>query len=439
MPGILHKLALFILAIHAAAKNSALSRKRLEMLKKPGLVALLVGITFSAPVLAATNIAPQNRVFSTTEQPSSTLRHFAPIQVFLYLEPFAVRKEIVMRLSDLERWVDLGLEDSAMIEADERSDVLQTISRFLARHQPVTLDGKSADPIPDRAVFLTPGPENLSVVEPGIDIDADSAVVGVIFVHPSALLPDKATLTWDMFDGHIEQVPAWMIDEAGSFKVLLEPGRADLEWHNRLSHQATPALIALPLPTSSLAHWLYALRWWSLGVVVVALTLWGRSQGRYSAVVALSGLFVLGCSLVVGKPPVLSGAAVEQIVSGLLRNVYHAFDYQVEVDIFDTLEHSVSSEQLADIYLQISGSLELDNQGGARARVRSLEVQDIEVLSGVDPQAFRADVTWLANGSVGHWGFVYTHDKHYRATLDIRIVDNRWKLAGMEVHNEKRL
>jgi hypothetical protein len=246
-------------------------------------------------------------------------------------------------------------------------------------------------------------------------------------------------MTWDMFDERVQQVPAASVDEAGPFKALLDPEWAVLEWQNFIRNPTIPGLIELPPPPSALAQWLYTLRWWALGLVVIALTLWARSQGRGSAAVALLGLVVLGLSFVLGKPLVPPAAVTEQVVGDLLRNVYQAFDYREESDIYDSLERSVSGDLLTDIYLETRRSLELANQGGARAKVKAVEVQGLEVLPGVDRQRFRADVTWNVSGSVGHWGHVHTRNNQYRAELDVRIVDDRWKLTGMDVLEDQRL
>ncbi len=134
-------------------------------------------------------------------------------------------------------------------------------------------------------------------------------------------------------------------------------------------------------------------------------------------------------------PPAVTG----QVVSDLLRNVYQAFDYRRESDIYDTLERSVSGDLLTDIYLETRRSLELASQGGARAKVKSVEVQALDVQAGDVDQGFRADVIWNVSGAVGHWGHVHTRNNQYQAELEVRVVDGRWKLTDMNVLQEQRL
>jgi hypothetical protein len=365
--------------------------------------------------------------------------YFAPMSGFLYIENFEVRKEIIVRPRDMQRWVDLGLADANVIPVDQRGMILEKISDFLMARQPVTINGQLAEPILDRANFLSRTLTSSMVVEPGIDINLDSAVVGVIFVYPVPSLPDNATMTWDMFDELTVMVPAAAVDEAGPFKTFLDPDYAVLEWQNFLKNPTVPGLIELPSPPSTLAQLLYTLRWWALGLALISVVVWGRGKGKTSAVAAVASLLVLGLSLVFGKPLAPPSAATEKVVINLLRNIYQAFDYREESAIYDTLKRSVEGELLTEIYLETRRSLELANQGGARAKVQAVELQDITITPGEASGGFGANVTWNVVGSVGHWGHIHTRSNQYQAELSIQAVDNRWKLTGMNVLQEKRL
>ena len=365
--------------------------------------------------------------------------YFAPMSGFLYVEPFEVRKEIIVRPKDMQRWIDIGLDGAELIEADQRGLILERIAAYLADRQPVTINGEVVQPILDRVNFLNRTLKSSLVVEPGIDINIDSAVVGVIFIYPTAKLADKATMTWDMFDDRVQLVPASSVDEAGPLPTFLEPDYAVLEWENFLKNPTDPGLIALAPPPSTVALLLYKLRWWALGVAILLLILWSRRQPRPVAVAAAVALVVTGLSFVLGRPLAPPSEAAEQVVTNLLRNVYKAFDYRAESDIYDTLERSVKGDLLTDIYLETRRSLELANQGGARAKVQSVDMQGLEILPAQQSGAFLAKATWNVNGSVGHWGHVHTRINQYQAELTIQSVDNRWKLVDMNVLQEQRL
>jgi len=72
----------------------------------------------------------------------------------------------------------------------------------------------------------------------------------------------------------------------------------------------------------------------------------------------------------------------EAVAESLLRNVYRAFDYHSESDIYDTLARSVHGELLADLYLKIKQGLIMQEQGGAVARVQAVKVVKTEPAQG---------------------------------------------------------
>ena len=66
-----------------------------------------------------------------------------------------------------------------------------------------------------------------------------------------------------------------------------------------------------------------------------------------------------------------------EIVSSLLHNIYRAFDFRGEENIYDVLDQSVSGDLLTDIYLETRRGLELASQGGARAKVKEIEMLEV--------------------------------------------------------------
>ena len=127
-----------------------------------------------------------------------------------------------------------------------------------------------------------------------------------------------------------------------------------------------------------------------------------------------------------------------QLVGDLLHNVYRAFDYRGEEVIYDVLEKSVSGELLTDIYLETQKGLELENQGGARVKVKSTEVSDASLVGRVGNRLTIAS-NWNVSGSIGHWGHVHQRTNGYRANLEVSEIDGVWKLTGLEILEEQRL
>jgi hypothetical protein len=139
------------------------------------------------------------------------------------------------------------------------------------------------------------------------------------------------------------------------------------------------------------------------------------------------------------RPSYVSDDDAGRIVNGLLENIYGAFDYREESLIYDTLERSVAGELLTDIYLETRRSLELENQGGARAKVKEVNVlaSRQEPLGG--EIGFIALCTWNVAGSVGHWGHIHQRINQYEARVVVKALDGVWKIVDLELLQEERL
>jgi len=76
------------------------------------------------------------------------------MMTFLYIEPFEVRHETLVRVKDMEAWLDLGLRGDEFIEVDEFDPLKKKIGEFLLQHSKVQIDGVQLRPILDRTSFV---------------------------------------------------------------------------------------------------------------------------------------------------------------------------------------------------------------------------------------------------------------------------------------------
>ena len=371
-------------------------------------------------------------------------QYFAPMSGFLYVEPYEVRKEIVARPSDLQHWVDLGLDGRDTIPVGIQGDLLRTAAAFLAEHQQVRIDGRSIEPELARVNFLERSLRTSRVVDPPVELDLHSAVLGVIFVYPTEGLPQVVTMDWDLWNERIQQIPVAAVDQAGPLPGLLEPDWRVLEWQNFLKNPELPTLRVLAPPPSPVAAAAWSLRWFLLtfllagaGASLLGLRRGGDGPRRW-ALVGTSAVLLMAGTLVWSRDARISNDRAGQIVSALLHNVYRAFDYRNEERIYDVLARSVEGDLLAQIYLETRRGLELASQGGARAKVKEIELVELSAAPA-DAGSFQADVTWNVAGSVGHWGHVHQRRNQYRAELRVAPVAGDWKLAGLEILEEERL
>ena len=115
------------------------------------------------------------------------------------------------------------------IPAEMQADILQKATAFLAGHHPVTIDGESVEPALMRANFLERTLRTSRVIDPPVDLDINSAIMGVIFVYPHEAFADTVTMEWDMFDDRIQIVPVAGVDPTGPLPQFLEPDFSTLE------------------------------------------------------------------------------------------------------------------------------------------------------------------------------------------------------------------
>ena len=172
----------------------------------------------------------------------------APMNAFLYVEPFEVRAEVIVRPVDIEQWIDLGLAGVRTIEVDAQYDLKQRIAAFIGEHLNLAVDGSPVEPELDRVSFLKRTLRTSTVIDPPEPLDAISATLGVIFVWPTEGLPQEASITWDLFSPRIQKVPAAATDEAGPLRFFLAPDDNVLWWKNFLKNPTVPTLVDVEPP-----------------------------------------------------------------------------------------------------------------------------------------------------------------------------------------------
>ena len=370
--------------------------------------------------------------------------YFSPMSGFIYVEPYEVRKEIVARPKDLQSWIDLGLSGRQTIPVDIQDELKRTAAEFLREHHVVIIDGEAIAPELARINFLDRSLRTSRVIDPPIELDINSAMLGAIFVYPVVEpLLQRVTMTWDLFNDKIQLIPAASVDQAGALPVYLEPDYAVLEWQNFLKNPVLPTLEVIVAPPSTVARVMLYLRWLLLAGAMVFLirllyALRGEDSGRGAFYGLAGAVLVTAAAFYLGQQAVVSDERGQEIVGGLLHNVYRAFDFRDESKIYDVLQQSVEGDLLTQIYLETRRGLELASQGGARAKVKTIELTELTTRSGADA-GFVANATWTVGGAVGHWGHVHQRVNRYKADMRVQPVKGNWKLTGLDILEEERL
>jgi hypothetical protein len=370
-------------------------------------------------------------------------QYFTPMSGFIYIEPFEVRKEVIVRPLDLQGWVDLGLEGRETIPVELQPELKRRAAEFLRDHLPVTIDGQTIAPDLARIHFLERTLRTSRVIDPPEELGIYSAVLGVIFVYPTdptGGLPERVTMEWDLWNEGVEKIFASSVDQAGPLPTYLEPEWRVLEWQNFLRNPELPTLLEVLPPPSPLERSALWLRWILLALALGAgVWAWrGDTAARRRALPA--GVLVVAtlAGFWLARDAAVDETRGRAVLAALLHNVYRAFDYRDEERIYDVLARSASGDLLEQIYLETRRGLVLAGQGGARAKVKEIELVNV-AAEAVGGGALLADVTWIVSGSVGHWGHIHQRRNRIRAELTVARQDGAWKLVSMEMLEEERL
>lgn len=130
--------------------------------------------------------------------------------------------------------------------------------------------------------------------------------------------------------------------------------------------------------------------------------------------------------------PLPTPAEARQVFESLHANVYRAFDYATEDEIYDALARSVHGRLLEELYDSIYQGLVMREEGGAVSRVKNVELlaADIAAPEVVESAAtFDVDAKWRVRGEVFHWGHGHRSTNEYEARYRVARVGETWRIV----------
>lgn len=367
----------------------------------------------------------------------------AALQSFVAVEAFEVRHEVLVQLSDVAGRI--GLRTSGELAVDEQGDVKRAVRDLVAERTSVAIDGEKVKAVDERIDFLGLDAKGALPRLAPIPESIDTAWIGVTAIFSTTAIPREVAVRWEGID-EVERVPATVTDPESSRTVELIRARPELRWENELAEDPAPVVRAIRVEPATM--WV---PFWSLfplgaavffGVAVIR----GRRRDLSLALVRvmLACVFVLapvgGVAVAlpfsVGSIP--DPADAKRILTGVLPNVYRAFEFPTESAVYDRLALSVTGETLTEVYLEHRRAVRMEERGGARARVEAVEVVEV---GSVEPRSegFTAEAAWTVGGTVTHFGHRHFRQNHYDASVVVVPVDGYWKIRSIEVLDERRL
>ncbi len=406
--------------------------------------------TFSI-LRSATRVAAASLVFACLLLPAPEAHAQsldAPAQGFVSIEPYEVRQTFVVRLEAILPSADLP---SSGVTAENRDDVLERVERLLTDKCPIAFDGTTIALEHERSEFVRSDAALGVVTDDREIIPASEAVLAIVYAASRPSFPESASITWDLFLGDTQSAEVTFRSPSAKQLFTVTPADPGALWSVPETTASLPQPEKLP-PLTPLPRLSIPLLTIVLGFAALLLALMSRKLGErtppaFGLLILATGITAVACWKVgrldivhpFEKPVPVTAEQADEITYALLINLYHAFDYRDGARIYDTLENSAHGPLLERIYLEISKSLTLEDQGGAKVRIKNVDLRrciPTQLTTAEDPRAFRADCEWVAIGDVTHWAHTHTRLNRYTAELTIAPVEGQWKMTDLQILEE---
>lgn len=304
-------------------------------------------------------------------------RHLEP-RSYLYVEGDAVRHELAQPLNTLPATLA-----PPVIAAADRAAVKARIADYLARENPLSLNGAPVVPVPGKVEFVHQSAQGIEPVPPGAPVPRRSAMLGMAMVYETTAPVRELGLDWKTF-GPGEQVhPVQVIYGPETMDMDVTPAHPRLSWTEDEAMTRPPGEDDAPAPA----------------------------------------------------PAEPRGALLE----GLLFSAYQAFGVRGEAAAYDRFALTLASPLLDDVYLEQRRALLAHDRGnGGESRVRRVEITAIRLLERARDAA-RVDAGWIAHGVVSHWGHAHERHHRYRAIVHLRReAGGAWKIHALDFVDGQR-
>ncbi|MFZ4574663.1 MAG: hypothetical protein ACOYN0_09715 [Phycisphaerales bacterium] len=391
----------------------------------------------------------------------------AHADVRLSVDKDAVRVNVLMNVLFADQVVRVPRRDESVISETEAAAYTAALTEYFGgpRSGPITalydransvrIDGFAVAPLVKKVNVIIPEPEtrpgfvqNPALLLPQIHIELE---------YPCKSEPNAVAFVWGAFPrdfiandrdlAPLSPIEAVLVAFGKLEIVTFTKAEPEYTWHApaggagpRLqaapkapiaSKGISPAWIALPLSAWA-AFSLASLR----SGPRRAPRLW---LGTAAAGVATAAILTSPAWLT--RPtPRLSATELLDVFKPLHANIYRAFDYTNEGEIYDALAQSIDGPLLDQVYGDVYRSLILQEEGGALCRVKAVDLIETEVIPPADadaPQLVRC--SWKVEGVVYHWGHSHSRTSEYQADYALSPRPEGWRIVAVKPLSHERI
>lgn len=396
--------------------------------------------------------------FAEQREKNLGITSYSSVYSFIYITRHEVRHEVLIPLATLASFIDLERKDPSFLDIEEQEAASEKVKRFFSIGNPVRINSIEVAPVFDRIDFYGLDLRDFAMQAEKRRVSMANGRVGVIMSYSTKGSPTEVEVEWDKFNDYIKSVDAvaFAFDkiEKTEFSKFIEnntykwsePGRKPLPPITELSSTIDVEAYKKPtlrLPVVTLALLAGGILSLLLGLVFGAG--W-KVSWALAAICCVASLFTLNLNVTeiddpFAKPPpefAMEDDEAREVFGQLHKNMFRAFDYRNESDVYDALAKSVDGELLRKLYLDVNESLRVEEQGGAVANVNEVNLLDgkkYNLKSGADNPApgFGYRCRWNLVGTIEHWGHIHQRTNEYDADFNIEVRDDGWKIVSMEV------
>jgi hypothetical protein len=329
------------------------------------------------------------------------------------------------------------------------------INRLIDRGNTVRIDGVVVAPIEREFAVVHPEAES----RPGFEQNPLLLIpqVHLTLEYACKSAPERVEVVWGTFpldflaQGRDNpppgQVEAVLVAPGGVQEVVLTQAEPSYTWHNpgKPVLARPPAVVERDGGAVPVLSVLLGAAW--VGWVAVGVARRGRMPRGSVAVLApvVAGTWLLMPVARVSLRAPMERPGEEEargIFRALHANIYRAFDYTTEGEIYDALAQSVDGGLLEALYARVYTSLVMFEEGGAVSRVKSLTAmgESVETAEVVGPAgSFRVRARWRVEGVVYHWGHSHTRVSEYLALYDVAPTSAGWRIIGVTALEQFRV
>ena len=314
---------------------------------------------------------------------------YSALYSFLYITPSEIRHEILIPVLTLESWFKIPRSDPDFIEIEEQEAIRDELQAFLAMCNIISINGQKVAPKLSRLNFFGLDIRDFAENAPPRRVSTYQSRVGVILTFDAESMPSDLVFNWSQFNEHAPILKTTVFE-----------------------HDQPPQV-----------------------------QLFHKSDRRYqweldSSVLKKKRSFAIKESLSSGRAGKVTDEVAGEVITAVLSNIYDAYGYFDDNDIYDALETCVADELIRTLYLDMKKSLIVASQDNAVARVHSVELQKVEFLGSAD-RSFQYAVTWNVEADVEHWGHIHRRHTQYQAEMTIAAERSGWKLSQISFRSQK--